>query len=161
MKKKSINSLPYCAWSFFTRKIFSVFVWVLVKKLPNIFGTQARGVSGEMKTFRWCCWKQLGGRKTGSWRLSPKTSRRRRKITLLEALGLGLFPWRLLGLFSWLEKLWALFPWFFGPRWALHSRNVFAARRFLDSIKPQLWHFPEKRKVRPCQSWAPQQGTLP
>ena len=82
------------------------------------------------------------------------------KISLLEALGLGLFPWRLLGLFSWLEKLWALFPWFFGLRWALHSRNFLAARRFLGSIKPMLWHFPEKRKARPCQSWALQQGTL-
>lgn len=63
-------------------------------------------------------------------------------------------------LFSLLKKLWALFLKFFGLRWALHSRSFFAARWFLGSIKPRLWHFPEKRKARPCQSWAPQQGTL-
>ena len=63
-------------------------------------------------------------------------------------------------LFSLSKILWALFLKFFGLRWALHSRSFFAARWFLGSIKPRIWHFPEKRKARPCQSWAPQQGTL-
>src|SRR2546423_5779382 len=62
------------------------------------------------------------------------------------------FPGRLWGFFSLLKNLWALFLEFFGLRWALHSRYIFAARWFLGSIKPRLWHFPEKLKVRPCQT---------
>ncbi len=46
------------------------------------------------------------------------------------------FPGRLWGLFSLLKNLWALFLEFFGLRWALHSRYIFAARWFLGSIKP-------------------------
>ena len=47
------------------------------------------------------------------------------------ALGLGLFPWPFLEVFSCLKKFQALFQRLWLLRWALHSRNLFAARWFL------------------------------
>ena len=74
-------------------------------------------------TFRWRQVKFVeaeGRRKVeGLWKYLVDE----KKNTFLDALGLELFPWPLLSLFSLLRKFWALFLEFFGLRWALHSRS--------------------------------------
>src|SRR5688500_2223760 len=68
----------------------------------------------------------LRRKEDGKLKAVEKLSWTKRKITFLDALGTELFPWPTLGLFSLLEKLWALFLKLLWLRWALlrrHSRR--------------------------------------
>ena len=92
------NSLPYCAWLFFTKKFFLVFCLGQLRGLPNNIRHSSRKknvpvrydllvATGEV------CW---GGRKKESWRPSKNTSSTKRKIHSWMLCGLELFPWPLL-----------------------------------------------------------------
>ncbi len=84
----------------FYEKIFSwFFVWVNFGDSQIIFGTQAGrknvSVRADLPVVIRCC--LLRRKEDGKLKAVEKLSSTKRKITFLDALGLGLFPWPLLG----------------------------------------------------------------
>src|SRR5256885_13650724 len=157
-KNKKKNSLPYCAWSFCTKKFFLGFCLGQLKvdqrDSQTLFGTQTRRkiCSGGKQPSGGAVVVEDVRKEDGKLKAVEKFLVDDRKIPSWMFWVQDSFPGRLWGLFSLLKNLWALFLEFFGLRWALHSRNIFVARWFLGSIKHRLWHFPVILKVRPCQT---------
>ena len=155
--KKQESTLSRTVRGHFLRKnFFLVFCLGQLRGLPNNIRHSSR-----KKTKRSCEVWPSGGDKVefveaeGRRKVEGlrKISRRRKeKLFLGCSVVWNSVPGLYWSLFSLLRRFWALFLEFFGLRWALHSRSLFAARWFLGSIKLWLWHFPETLQVRPCQS---------
>ena len=93
------NSLPYCAWSFFTKKFFLGFLFGSTKGTPKQYSALKQEdvlVRNDLPVVIRCL--MLRRKEDGKLKTVENFSSTKRKITFLDALGLGLFPWPLLGL---------------------------------------------------------------
>src|SRR5688572_3203701 len=113
------DSLPYCAWSFFTKKHFFSFLFKLTKGFALGTLVQYSAFKPEEKGV-------LVRKRPSGGAVGVEVAEGRQEVEdcrnflvdeekfFLDALGLDFFPWPLLGLFPLLEKLWALFLELFG-----------------------------------------------